>query len=57
MHHKESWFTQKNVPLFQGAGSPVTSIEWRGQLIAWADATCVRILDVERSAPVCAVPR
>lgn len=52
-HHRTVWFAQKNVILFQGADSAVTNISWRGNLVAWSDATQVRIMDISTQSAIC----
>jgi len=53
IHHRQVWFTQKNIVLFSGAGSPVTKISWRGNIVAWADATQVRLMDITTQTAIC----
>ena len=48
-----SWLSQKKQVLFAGAGTPVSTIAWMGNMIAWADASQVRLMDVSSSAAVC----
>lgn len=52
-HHRTVWFAQKNAVLFQGADSAVTTIAWRGNFVAWADATQVRLMDISTQTAVC----
>ena len=47
------WFSQKNVTLFNGADSPVSVIAWRGNIVAWGDATQVRIMDLSTQSAIC----
>ena len=44
VHHRadSAWFAQKDVVLFDGAGSPVGSIAWGFSFVAWSDASNVR---------------
>lgn len=49
------WFSKKNVLLFPGANSPVTAISWRGNVVAWADANHVRLMDVTTQTGLCYV--
>eukprot|EP01041_Mallomonas_annulata_P004788 gene4788-9542_t len=53
IHHRHGWFTQKNVTLFSGADSPVQKISWRGNIVAWADATQVRLMDITTQSAIC----
>ena len=53
IYHKTIWFTQKNVTLFNGADSAVTTIAWRGNVVAWGDATQVRIMDLATQSAIC----
>ena len=39
--------------LFNGADSPVTTIAWRGNIVAWGDASQVRILDLATQSAIC----
>ena len=45
LHRNTSWFrqAQKDVVLFGGMGSAVTSIHWEGNLVAWADVAQVSV--------------
>lgn len=51
--HRTTWFAQKNVVLFQGADSAVQTISWRGYLVAWADASQVRLMDISTQSAIC----
>lgn len=53
IYHRTVWFSQKNVILFNGADSPVTVIAWRGNIVAWGDATQVRIMDLNSQSAIC----
>ena len=53
IYHHTVWFTQKSVVLFNGAGSPVNAIAWRRNIVAWADATQVRLLDISTQTAIC----
>eukprot|EP01038_Epipyxis_sp_PR26KG_P008152 gene8152-11033_t len=55
IHHRSAWFTQKDLVLFAGAGSSVTSLSWRNNLIAWCDDSVIRILDVNTQSAVCQI--
>ena len=57
IHYKQMWFSQKNILLFPGAGSPVSSIAWRGNIVAWADSNHVRLMDVSTQTGLCYLPR
>ena len=48
-----SWYAQKKHVLFAGAGTAVTTIAWLGDMIAWADALQVRIMDVSSLVAIC----
>jgi len=48
IYHRTVWFAQKKVALFNGADSPVTAIAWRGNVVAWADATQVALFGANR---------
>ncbi len=51
--HRISWYSQKKDILFAGAGTAVTTIAWLGDLIAWADALQVRIMDANTLTAIC----
>lgn len=54
IHYKpSSWFTQKEVVLFAGAGSAVTNIQKEGNLIAWSDASQVLASSIELLSNIC----
>jgi hypothetical protein len=53
IYHKTSWFAPKNSSLFGGTGSPVCAIAWRGGIVAWADLSHVRLLDVATQSAIC----
>jgi hypothetical protein len=55
IHRKQMWIGKKNVLLFPGANSPVYSIAWRGNIVAWADANHVRLMDVTTQTGLCYV--
>ena len=55
-YHRTSWFSSKVVTLFNGEGSAVSSIVWRGNLVAWADASVVRIMDISTQTAICQLP-
>jgi vacuolar protein sorting-associated protein 41 len=55
IHHKQVWFTNKNVTLFAGNDSPVTSISWRKDIVAWADLTLVRLMNITTQTAICFV--
>jgi hypothetical protein len=55
VHHKQVWFTHKNLVLFVGAESPVISLSWRGDIVAWADLKLVRVMNIATQAAVCYV--
>lgn len=57
VHHKHAWFSQKDVELFKGAGTPVSSIVWRGNVVAWADASQVRLMDISTETAICFLNR
>jgi hypothetical protein len=52
--YKASWFNQVHDVLFAGTGTAVSAIAWNGgNLIAWTDATQMRVLDVGTMSAVC----
>ena len=55
LQRPSGWFrsSQKEVVLFPGAGSGVTSIAWEGNLVAWADASQVRVMDISTQTALC----
>ena len=53
VYHRTLWFTQKDVVLFNGADSPVSKIVWRRNVVAWADATSVRLIDISNQSAIC----
>ena len=53
IYHRTVWFAQKNVTLFTGADSPVSAISWRGNIVAWADSSQVRLMDVTTQTAIC----
>lgn len=55
IHHKLVWFSQRNVVLFHGSDSPISVIAWRGNIVAWADSTHVRVLNIAKQTAICSV--
>jgi hypothetical protein len=53
IYHRTVWFTQKNVTLFNGADSAISNIAWRGNVVAWADATQVRLMNLSTQSAIC----
>lgn len=53
VYHRQVWFSQKNVVLFGGNESPVQKIVWRGNFIAWADSSQVRLMDISTQSAIC----
>jgi hypothetical protein len=53
VYHRTSWFKKKDVVLFNGAGSPVSIITWRENIVAWADAAQVRLMDINTQSAIC----
>lgn len=53
VHHKQVWFTHKNVVLFNGTGLPVISVSWRRDIVVWADLKLVRIMNIASQSAVC----
>lgn len=52
--HRTAWFNQKkDITLFNGTGSAVTNIVWRGDLVAWSDAGAVRVMDISNQTGIC----
>lgn len=39
--------------LFPGCGSAVTSVTWRGSVVAWADSSHVRLMEVHSQTAIC----
>jgi hypothetical protein len=56
IHHKQAWFA-KDIELFSGSGSSVNAIAWRGDVVAWADASQVRLMDVTTQVAICYLNR
>jgi WD40 repeat protein len=56
IYHRHTWFT-KDIELFRGSSSPVTAIAWRGDVVAWADAGQVRVMNITTQAAVCYLNR
>ena len=56
LYYSQVWFTKKELILFNGDDSPVSVISWRGDVIAWADACQVRLLDIASKTAICYVP-
>ena len=50
------WFSSKETVLHGGEG-PVTSIQWRGQLIAWANDNGVKIYDTQLNQRITYIER
>lgn len=53
VYHRTSWFKKKDIVLFNGADSPVSIITWRENIVAWADATQVRLMDINTQSAIC----
>ena len=53
IYHKSALFSQKNANLFPGDGSGVLSIAWKGNYVAWADASVVRVMDISTQSAIC----
>lgn len=53
IYHRTVWFSQKNAILFNGAGSAVSVITWKNDLIAWADFTHVRLMNISTQSAIC----
>jgi len=53
IHHRHAWFSQKDIELFRGSGTPVCALAWRGDVVAWADSSQVRVMDVATQAAIC----
>lgn len=53
VYHRTLWFTQKDIILFNGADSPISNIVWRRNLVAWADALNVRLIDITTQTAIC----
>jgi len=55
LHRPAGWFrqSQKEVVLFPGAGSAITTIKWEGNLVAWADVAQVRVMDISTQTALC----
>ena len=51
--YKASWFNQKHDVLFAGTGTAVGTIAWCGELVAWTDATQMRVLDTSTMTAIC----
>ena len=56
VYYSQVWFTTKQLILFNGDDSAVSNITWRGNVIAWADACQVRLLDIASKTAICCVP-
>jgi vacuolar protein sorting-associated protein 41 len=55
VHQRTKWYTQKYDVLFDGQGSPICSITRRGDLVAWADALHVRVMNIVTKSALCYV--
>ncbi len=53
IYHRKSTFSYKDIVLFSGASSAVSSIAWRGNLVAWCDTNTVRIMDISTQTAIC----
>ena len=53
IYHKTAWFAPKNIVLYSGSGSPISSITWRGVVVAWSDMSQVRLLDISTQSALC----
>ena len=52
--YKASWFNQVHDVLFAGGGTAVRTIGWNGQaLVAWTDATQMRVMNINTMSAVC----
>jgi hypothetical protein len=56
IYHRHTWYT-KDIELFRGSSSPVSAIAWRGDVVAWADAGQVRVMNVVTQAAICYLNR
>lgn len=56
IYRRHTWFT-KDIDLFRGSSSPVSAIAWRGDVIAWADAGQVRVMNITTQAAICYLNR
>mmetsp|Transcript_83968 Transcript_83968/g.163216 ORF Transcript_83968/g.163216 Transcript_83968/m.163216 type:complete len:892 (-) Transcript_83968:12-2687(-) len=54
--NKRNWFTSKDTMLHSGEGA-VTSVAWKGNLVAWDNERGVKIVDVESGEKVTFVER
>ena len=54
--HRPSWFN-KDIDLCQGSGTAVTAVAWRGDVVAWSDASQVRLMDVHAQVAICYLNR
>lgn len=53
IHHKQVWFSNKNSVLFNGAGSAVSSITWRCDIVVWSDLNLIRVMNIATQTAIC----
>lgn len=57
IYRRNSWASSSSHKhqreLFPGADSPVSTITWRGSVVAWADATQLRVMEVSSQTAIC----
>eukprot|EP01039_Chlorochromonas_danica_P006320 gene6320-6969_t len=53
IYRRAGWLKQKTVILSPGNGSPVTTLAWRGGLVAWADLSSLRVMDLTSQTAIC----
>lgn len=54
--NRRGYFESRNTTVHSGEGA-ITSIRWRGTLVAWANAKGVKVVDVETYQKVTHIPR
>jgi hypothetical protein len=59
MYRRNAWAASSSASLrdqkelFHGSGSAVSTVTWRGSVVAWADATHVRLMEVTSQTAIC----
>lgn len=53
IYRRAGWLKQKTIVLSPGNGSPVTTLAWRGGLVAWADLSSLRVMDLTSQTAIC----
>lgn len=53
IRYRMTWLSNKSNLLSKGNDTAVTTISWRGDVVAWADASQLKLLDVKTMTAIC----